>query len=88
VWLAVPTLDAALILSLVAAGAGVALVPDLAVERVPTGVTLHTLAVSVSRFDVVHTREATYADRSIRRLRDLLQDSARRLSLVTAPAGE
>ena len=68
--------DFSVILSLVSAGAGVALVPQLAIAAVPDGVVLRTLAVPVRRHLFVVTRPATATDPGIRRLTDLFTSSA------------
>ena len=72
--------DFAVILSLVAAGAGVALVPELAIATLPAGVALHLLVAPVHRHDFVVTRPSTDADPGIRRLRKLFVASANRLA--------
>ncbi|MGO4104647.1 LysR family transcriptional regulator [Leifsonia sp. YAF41] len=77
--------DFSVILALVAAGAGVALVPQLTVGQLPAGVTLRSLTVPVVRYDTVVTRQATAADLGAQRILALLADSAGRL--VPAPIG-
>lgn len=71
--------DFGVILSLISAGAGVALVPELTVAHLPDNVTLHPLSVPIYRHDYVVTREATDADPGVRRLRSLFAASASRL---------
>ena len=72
--------DFAVILSLVGACAGVALVPELAIATLPAGVALHPLVAPVHRHDFVVTRPSADADPGIRRLRELLFASADRLA--------
>ena len=81
------TSDFSVIAALVAAGAGVALVPHLAVAAVPDGVVLRALAAPVFRHDFVVMRHATGADPGAIRVRDLLVASAARMmSLSRASA--
>lgn len=61
--------DFAVILSLVGAGAGVALVPGLAVDRVPDGAQLLTLEQPVDRHLFVAARASSDADPGLARLR-------------------
>lgn len=68
--------DFSVILSLVSAGAGVALVPHLAIATVPVGVLLLPLAMPVSRHLFVVTRPSTATDPGILRLTDLFKSSA------------
>lgn len=70
--------DFAVILALVAAGAGVALVPQLTVADLPANVELRPLAAPVFRHDFVVMRQSTEADPGARHIRDLLAESARR----------
>jgi DNA-binding transcriptional LysR family regulator len=78
--------DFAVILSLVAAGVGVALVPHLTVAAVPDGVVLVPLAQPVFRHDFAVTRSTSAADAGLRRLRELLTASAARLVPAASPA--
>jgi DNA-binding transcriptional LysR family regulator len=66
-------------LALVAAGVGVALVPQLTVASVPDGVLLRELTVPVYRHISVATRSGADADAGLRTVRDLLAASAERL---------
>jgi DNA-binding transcriptional LysR family regulator len=68
--------DFAVQLELVAAGAGVALVPDLTVETVPEGVALRPLITPVERSFFVAVRRASAADAGLRTLVDRLRDDA------------
>lgn len=70
------SLDFAAQLALVAAGVGVALVPDLTVDRVPAGVSLRPLADPVHRSTSVVTRSSLGADPGIDALRSALTDAA------------
>ncbi len=69
--------DFSVLLELVAVGAGVALVPQLTVARVPEGVRLHPLKSPIFRHDLVVTRSPAQPDPGIQRLTQLLRDSAR-----------
>ncbi|GAA2227501.1 LysR family transcriptional regulator [Herbiconiux moechotypicola] len=60
------TMDFAVQLELVAAGVGVALVPSLAVERLPDGVELLDLAHPVERALALAVREPSRADAGVR----------------------
>jgi DNA-binding transcriptional LysR family regulator len=75
--------DFAVILALVGAGAGVALVPELTIAALPDGVRLLPLRDPVVRHDYVVTRASSAADAGIQRLREVLAASAARL--VSAP---
>lgn len=77
--------DFAAILALVAAGVGVALVPQLTVATVPGGVRLVPLVDPVFRHDFVVTRRVSAADPGIAALRALLAASADRV-ISTLPA--
>lgn len=66
-------------LSLVAAGAGVALVPQLTVAAVPDGVHLSELVEPVYRHLYVVTRNGAESDAGLRTVADLLAASAARL---------
>ena len=68
--------DFSVILALVSAGAGVALVPQLAITELPGGVLLRPLATPVHRHLFVVTRPSTATDPGVRRLTDLLATSA------------
>lgn len=69
--------DFSAILELVAAGVGVALVPQLTVARIPDGVYLHPLTSPIFRHDFVVTRSPSQPDAGIKRLTQSLRDSAR-----------
>jgi len=69
--------DFSVLLELVAVGAGVALVPQLTVARVPEGVHLHPLKAPIFRHDFVVTRSPAQPDPGIQRLTQSLRDSAR-----------
>lgn len=66
-------------LALVAAGAGVALVPELTIAVLPTGVHLSRLVKPVYRHIVAVTRPGAEADAGLRTVIDLLGQSAARL---------
>jgi len=68
--------DFSVILSLVSAGAGVALVPQLTIATLPEAVVLRRLMVPVHRYLFVVTRPSTATDPGIRRLTDLFGSSA------------
>lgn len=68
--------DFAVQLALVAAGLGVALVPDLAVDHVPDGVRLLPTAVPLERAFFVASRAARFTDPGVRRLSDVIAESA------------
>ena len=67
--------DFSVILSLVSAGAGVALVPQLTIATLPHGVVLLPLAAPVHRHLFVVTRPSTATDPGIVRLTDLFRSS-------------
>lgn len=71
--------DFSAILSLVSAGVGVALVPQLTVVQKPRNVTLLPLAAPVFRHDFIATRRSMDADPGIRALSRLLAASAAQL---------
>jgi DNA-binding transcriptional LysR family regulator len=75
--------DFAVQLELVAAGAGVALVPDLTIETVPAGVALRPLADAVERSFFVAARRASATDAGIRTIAERLRETA--LARVAAP---
>lgn len=80
------TMDFGVQLELVAAGAGVALVPSLTVDRLPDGVELLDLTARVERTLFLATREPNADDPSIRTLSSLLTDAATgRLALARTP---
>jgi DNA-binding transcriptional LysR family regulator len=66
-------------LALVAAGVGVALVPELTVAAIPDGVFLSPLAEPVYRYISVVNREGAQTDAGLRSVITLLADSAERL---------
>jgi len=70
------TMDFGVQLELVAAGAGVALVPSLTVDRLPDGVELLDLSAPVERSLLLAMREPRAADPGIRTLSVLLADAA------------
>ena len=69
--------DFAVILALVSAGVGVALVPELTIAELPGNVRLLSLTEPVFRHDFVVVRRATDADPGIRKLRTLFAASAK-----------
>jgi len=69
--------DFSVVLELVAAGAGVALIPQLTVAALPEHVRLHTLNSPIFRHDFVITRSPAQPDRGIQRLTQSLRKSAR-----------
>lgn len=68
--------DFAVILSLVSAGVGVALVPELTVATLPDNVTLRELERPIYRYDFVVTRAALEGDPGARALRQILAEAA------------
>jgi DNA-binding transcriptional LysR family regulator len=68
--------DFAVILALVSAGVGVALVPELTVASLPANVTLRQLERPVYRNDYVVTRSALDGDPGVRALRRILAEVA------------
>jgi DNA-binding transcriptional LysR family regulator len=78
--------DFAVQLELVAAGAGVALVPDLTIEKVPAGVALRPLVATVERTFFVAVRRASTADAGLRTLTARLRDIAIRRVASPRPA--
>jgi DNA-binding transcriptional LysR family regulator len=70
------SMDFSVQLELVAAGLGVALVPDLTVVHVPDGVRLLPLAEPVERTLVLATRSASLADPGIRNLARIIEQTA------------
>jgi DNA-binding transcriptional LysR family regulator len=77
--------DYAAQLALVAAGAGVALIPSLAAHHVPDSVVLRTLAAPVRRHLFVAIRRAGAADPGLARLPGLLGEAARRSVAAVRP---
>ena len=77
--------DFSVILELVAAGAGVALVPQLTIATMPEHVRLHSLRSPIFRHDFVVTRCPAQPDRGIQRLTQSLRESARSV-LAEQPA--
>ena len=63
-------------LSLVAAGVGVALIPNLGCIAVPEQVMLHRLAQPVHRHPHLAARSAWRADPGLARLANMLEDAA------------
>lgn len=76
--------DFSVLLALVDAGAGVALVPQLTVAHRPAGVSLHPLASPVYRTDFVVSRASSAADAGLATLRRLIAECAS--ELLPAPA--
>jgi DNA-binding transcriptional LysR family regulator len=74
--------DFAVILALVSAGVGVALVPELTVASLPDNVSLRELERPVYRHDFVVTRSALDGDPGAQALRRILADAA---SVVVEP---
>ncbi|MDJ0412679.1 LysR family transcriptional regulator [Rhodococcoides fascians] len=68
--------DFAVLLALVDAGAGVALVPDLAVDRFPSGVRLLELTQPVTRHLFCAARTSSATDPGLRRLRDAIDTAS------------
>lgn len=77
--------DFSVLLALVEAGAGVALVPQLAAGRPPAGVSLHPLVSPVYRTDYAVSRASSAADAGLARLRQLIAECA--AELVPAASG-
>ena len=73
--------DFAVLLALVGAGAGVALVPELTIATVPDGVRLLPLANPVVRNDYAVIRATSAADPGAARVRSLLAEAADRVLL-------
>ena len=73
-------------LELVAAGIGVALVPQLAARAVPDGVRLLHLHPPVNRHHFAVTRRAARRDPGLRRIIELLRDNATRALDEPSPA--
>jgi DNA-binding transcriptional LysR family regulator len=76
--------DFSVLLALVDAGAGVALVPQLTVAHRPAGVSLHPLAAPVYRTDFVVSRANSAADAGLATLRRMIGECA--AELLPAPA--
>lgn len=70
------TMDFAVQLELVAAGMGVALVPELTIAAVPAGVILRALTTPVERSLFVAARTPNFADPGIVTLTGMLEESA------------
>ncbi|MEZ0448979.1 LysR family transcriptional regulator [Cellulomonas sp. ICMP 17802] len=70
------SMDFAVQLALVAAGVGVALVPDLTVDRVPHGVRLLRPAAPVERTVAVAARRSRLADPGVRHLTEVIAAAA------------
>lgn len=77
--------DFSVLLSLVSAGVGIALVPQLTIAQLPENVALHPLATPVHRHDFVVTRRSTNADPGIRRVSTLLDQTAQRFVSAISP---
>jgi DNA-binding transcriptional LysR family regulator len=78
--------DHAVQLQLVAAGIGVALVPQLAAQAVPEGLRLLPVHPPVERHHFALTRRSARSDPGIRRIVELLTDTATRLLDQPPPA--
>jgi DNA-binding transcriptional LysR family regulator len=84
----VRSVDFAVQLAFVAAGAGVALVPDLTVERIPDGVVLAPLTTPVARFTHAARRSALREDAGLDIVTAELRAAAlRSIRPSTAPRG-
>ncbi len=70
------SLDFSVQLELVAAGVGVALVPDLTVETLPKGVELLGLATPIERSIFLTVRAPRFADPGIQNLAEIIEGSA------------
>ncbi len=68
--------DFAVLLALVGVGAGVALVPELAIDRLPEGVQLLTYETPVHRHLFLATRSSSSADPGLARLRGAISHAA------------
>lgn len=68
--------DFSAILALVGAGSGVALIPELTIDVLPSTVTLRPLTTAVYRHDFATVREPSAADPGIHRLTDLFKTAA------------
>jgi DNA-binding transcriptional LysR family regulator len=79
------SMDFAVLLELVAAGAGVALVPDLTVAAVPTGVRLTRIRSAPHRTISAAMRTTSRSDPGVQRLTALLRDAARARVRDAAP---
>ncbi|MFF1399448.1 LysR substrate-binding domain-containing protein [Streptomyces sp. NPDC058287] len=71
------SMDFSVQLELVAAGVGVALVPDLTVETLPEGVELLSPAKPIERTILLAARASRFADPGIRNLAEIIEESAR-----------
>jgi DNA-binding transcriptional LysR family regulator len=69
-------MDFSVQLELVAAGLGVALVPDLTVETIPEGVTLLKPATPIERTIFLAARAPRFADPGIQNLTEIIEKSA------------
>lgn len=68
--------DFAVLLALVEAGAGVALVPDLAIDRLPAGVRLLALHQRVARHLFLAARNSSATDSGLARLRESISQAS------------
>jgi DNA-binding transcriptional LysR family regulator len=68
--------DFAVLLALVGVGAGVALVPELAIDRLPDGVQLLALEQPIDRHLFLAARSSSAADAGLRRLRDAIRHAS------------
>jgi DNA-binding transcriptional LysR family regulator len=80
------SVDFAAQLAFVAAGAGVALIPDLAIDAVPAGVALLPLAHPVTRHITIATRSERRADTAIINLTERLTAAAAQRKPRRAPS--
>jgi DNA-binding transcriptional LysR family regulator len=80
--------DFSVLLALVDAGAGVALVPQLTVAHRPAGVALHPLVSPVYRTDYVVSRASSAADAGLATLRRLIAECAAELLPAPVPVGD
>ncbi|MGV8871505.1 MAG: LysR family transcriptional regulator [Rhodococcus sp. (in: high G+C Gram-positive bacteria)] len=72
--------DFAVLLALVDAGAGVALIPDAAIDRLPAGVHLMELEQPIERHLFLATRSSSATDPGLGRIRDIIVAEAAELS--------
>ena len=70
------SMDFSVQLELVAAGLGVALIPDLTVETIPEGVTLLRPTTPIERCILLAARAPRYADPGIQNLAEIIEKSA------------
>ncbi|GAA1748405.1 LysR family transcriptional regulator [Aeromicrobium alkaliterrae] len=80
--------DFSVLLQLVAVGAGLALVPQLAATPLPAGVRLLPLSIPVERRVYLATRESSAADAGLRRIAELFLDAAELPGVSLSAEGE